>query len=131
MALVESQGIENEIIPRIASGLGGGMGGSHELVCGALSGGAMASGVLLGRDMPDEERPETAYNLTDELILSFRQEFGTVFCHELTGKELGVEPRDERWGDIYRAKDMRQTCVRFVRFATGRWFDLFEEMTKE
>lgn len=130
MALVESQGLENEIIPRIASGLGGGMGGSHELVCGALSGGAMASGVLLGRDMPDEGRPE-AYDLTDELISGFRQEFGTVFCHELVGKELGVEPRAERWGDIYRAKDMRQTCVRFVRFVTGRGFDLFEEMTKE
>ncbi len=131
MALVESQGIENDVIPRVASALGGGMGGSHELVCGVLSGGAMAAGVLLGRDMPDEERPEQAYNLTDELIQGFRQEFGTVFCDELIGAEMGVAPGDECWSEIYKAKEMRQTCVRFVRFVAGRWFDLFEGMTEE
>ncbi len=131
MALVESQGLENEIVPRVASALGGGMGGSHQLVCGALSGGVLAAGALWGRDKPGEEGPEQAYNLADALIQGFRQEFGTVLCCELIGDEVGVEPGDERWSEMFHAKDVRQTCARFVRFVAARWFELFEEMTKE
>lgn len=127
LALVESQCMNDELIPRVATGLGGGMGGEHELVCGALSGAALAAGVFLGRDRPpepDAARPK-AYKLTDEVIVAFRQKFGTVFCYELIGQAIGVPPRDPRWVELYKAAGVRETCANFVRFAVERWLDLF------
>ncbi len=104
------------------------MAGSHELVCGAVSGGMMATGVILGRDKPTGSSDQ-ANTLVDRLILSFRDEFGTVICYELIGQMVGVGPRDERWREMFKAHDVKQKrCANFVRFIATRWLDLLQEM---
>jgi C_GCAxxG_C_C family probable redox protein len=57
MALSECLGVSSEIIPRIATGFGAGVGRKGE-VCGALLGGVMGLGLRFGRSTADEGEGE-------------------------------------------------------------------------
>ncbi|MDO9630437.1 MAG: C-GCAxxG-C-C family protein [Humidesulfovibrio sp.] len=55
-AVLEGQGADAAgFSPRAASAFGGGVGRSKKDLCGALSGGLIALGLLQGRDTPDDE----------------------------------------------------------------------------
>ena len=69
-------------IPRVASAFGGGIGGSHDAVCGALSGGVIAIGYLLGRVQPTENIEE-AKSIAAEFQQQFVNSYGTSNCGEL------------------------------------------------
>lgn len=72
----------NPAIPRVASGFGGGVGGTHDELCGAVSGGVMAMGYLLGRTNGAEDVQQLK-----DLAATFRQQFideyGTTHCQTL------------------------------------------------
>jgi len=119
MALGESLGIESKLIPRIATGFGGGVGSSHRYICGALSGAVMATGIAFGREEAWESR-EKANNIIKELLRGFRQEFGSVNCYEL----VGIHYEEEDWSEKWQAMNMRDRCVEFVRFVVERWLEL-------
>ena len=79
-----------EQIQRMTSGLAGGVGCSHEELCGALSGGALVIGSRYGRVDPeadDEECNRRVCAYRDR----FRQEFGTTRCAELRESGYGSE----------------------------------------
>jgi C_GCAxxG_C_C family probable redox protein len=67
---------------RLSTGLGGGIGGTREEVCGALSGGVLAIGGLLGRQDPDTNDDE-AYALCEEFRTRFLAEMGDTQCARL------------------------------------------------
>jgi len=119
MALGESLGIESELIPRIATGFGGGVGSTHRHMCGALTGAVMATGIAWGRERPEESR-EKAVNLIRELLRGFHQEFGSANCYEL----VGIHYEEEGWSEKWQAMNMRDRCVEFVRFVVERWLEL-------
>jgi C_GCAxxG_C_C family probable redox protein len=120
LALVESMGREAPLVPRIATTFGGGVGGSHALTCGALSGAVIATGVAFGRDRPGDDRVH-AEHLVQQLLEAFRLEFGAVNCHEL----LRLPPDTPNWRETARALGVHETmCERFVRFAARRWLEL-------
>ena len=122
MALGESLGIESKLIPRIATGFGGGVGSTHRYICGALSGAVIATGIAFGREEAGESR-EKAVNLIKELLRGFRQEFGGVNCYEL----VGIPYEEEEWSEKWRAMNMsEEKCVYFVRFVVKRWLELAE-----
>jgi C_GCAxxG_C_C family probable redox protein len=89
LAVCQELGIENDIIPRIASGFGGGIGGTGA-VCGAVVGGVMAIGLKEGRDDASEDRFRT-WGLVQEFRRRFEAEMGHICCHELTGADLSTE----------------------------------------
>ena len=62
------------------SGFGGGVGGSHEELCGALSGGAYVLSLLYA-DPADRGGHGTAY----PQVLEFRRRFGEAFGHTRCG----------------------------------------------
>ena len=71
----------------IAAGFGGGVGGSHEELCGAISGGVLALGLLF----PEDRRK--CYALSKEFRRRFQEVFGRTCCREL----LEARPKlDER-----------------------------------
>ena len=82
LAATESYENGNAHIPGAATAFGGGVGGSHEEMCGALSGGLIALGCLLGRDAPDED-----WSKIRETAGSFRKRFlarySTTKCNQL------------------------------------------------
>jgi C_GCAxxG_C_C family probable redox protein len=79
-------GIESPVIPRVATALGGGMGGLGS-VCGAVTGALMAIGLVHGREEPWQSRDQ-AYALAQQVYRGFQEKMGSVFCRELTGLDL-------------------------------------------
>ncbi|HAL61822.1 MAG TPA: hypothetical protein DCP08_05375 [Chloroflexi bacterium] len=119
MALGESLGVESELIPRIATGFHGGVGGSHRWTCGTLSGGVIAAGIAFGREKPGEsaKRVDT---FVQQLLGDFEERFGSVSCYEL----VGIPYEEEEWSEKWQAMNMRDRCLHFVRFVVERWLEL-------
>jgi C_GCAxxG_C_C family probable redox protein len=78
-------------IPRVASAFGGGIGGSKDGLCGALTGGVIAIGYLLGRVNPSDDVDE-AKAIAAEFQDRYRKLYGTTNCGELLDK---FEPQDD------------------------------------
>lgn len=89
LAVCQQLGIQNELIPRIASAFGGGMGGTGS-VCGALTGAVMAIGLRYGREKATEQDAR-AHALTQELRRRFEAEMGHIECRKLTGMDLSTQ----------------------------------------
>ena len=59
--------VESNLIPRIATGFGAGIGGCG-LICGALSGGVMALSLKFGRNDPTRKEGRKPYDFVAELL---------------------------------------------------------------
>jgi C_GCAxxG_C_C family probable redox protein len=83
---------------RLLSGLGGGVGGTREGICGAVSGGVAAIGLVHGRPNPPDGNRERTYEVTRDFVCQFRTLFGTTVCQELIGDLLreGTAEAEER-----------------------------------
>jgi C_GCAxxG_C_C family probable redox protein len=92
-------------IPRAATAFGGGVGGTHEELCGALSGGIMAIGVLLGRTDPGVDVQRVKQIATEfrsrflarngstrcqALLDSFGPQTDSSRCQQLTGETAAL-----------------------------------------
>jgi len=95
--------INGDVIPRIASGFGGGIGNSGA-VCGAVAGAIMAIGL---RQKTPDTMEDVLRNLADvrEFRRRFETEFGTINCSELTGMDLSTEEGVEE----FMGSDIPQT----------------------
>ena len=69
-------------LPRMATAFGGGIGGTHEEACGALSGGILALGYLFGRREPGADKTD-AYQLATEFRKRFIDEFDSATCSKI------------------------------------------------
>ena len=106
MAVCQELGIENELVPRIASMFGGGMAGTGE-VCGAVVGALMCIGIKHGREEPTQSDAE-GYTLSQEFLRRFRDEMGSIQCRDLTGMNLSTPGGLQ----AYRSSDVRpRVCL--------------------
>jgi C_GCAxxG_C_C family probable redox protein len=80
----------DEGLLRASTALAGGLGCSHEEVCGALNGGMMLIGVLYGRTDPETDDTEC-----NRLACAYRDrfvaEFGLSRCADLRASGYGSE----------------------------------------
>ncbi len=67
---------------KIASGFGGGIAGSTRELCGAFTGGVIALGCLLGRELPSTGLKDFA-TVTKEFRQRFLDTFGELTCHRI------------------------------------------------
>ena len=81
--------IESEIIPRIASCFGGGIGNTGS-VCGAVAGAVMAIGLRKERGDTMEDWLRLS-SVAQEFRRRFEAEMGSINCRELTGADLSTE----------------------------------------
>jgi C_GCAxxG_C_C family probable redox protein len=79
----------NDVIPKIASGFGGGIGNTGA-VCGAVVGAVMAISLKMKRGETMEDWLRIAAVVQD-LRRRFEAEMGTINCRELTGVDLNTE----------------------------------------
>lgn len=86
--LAKAQGIDSELLPKIATGFCSGMARTCG-TCGALTGAVMGVGLALGRSQPGEP-VRAAYEATQKLIQEFEARFGGKDCHVLLGCNLGT-----------------------------------------
>ena len=82
-AFHQEMGLSEPEALRIASSMGGGIGGLRE-VCGAFSGLSLALGALKGYDSPtDQEAKKAHYALIQQQAAAFTQTYGTLICRDL------------------------------------------------
>jgi C_GCAxxG_C_C family probable redox protein len=82
-------GLEDGDLWQIATGFGAGF-GRRGYVCGAITGGILALGLVSARDRAStrEDRiglRDDVYAKVGELTRRFEEDFGSVQCHDLTG----------------------------------------------
>ncbi len=113
---------ESEIVPRIASGFGGGIGNTGA-VCGAVVGAVMAIGLMKERGDTMEDWLRIAA-VAQEFRRRFEAEMGTINCRELTGADLTTQQGLQQ----YMSSDTPQTvCFPAVAVAYRLVMDLLKE----
>jgi C_GCAxxG_C_C family probable redox protein len=113
---------ENELIPKIATAFGGGIGRCGS-VCGALTGGVMALGIKYGTNEPSLEKRLKVYKLAQKFFKRFEKHHGSVLCRELIGYDLSVP---EELEEARKARIFEEKCVNFVRKAVETLIELAE-----
>ena len=110
MSLAESIGTKSDLIPKIATPFGGGI-GRRGSVCGALTGGAMAIGLKVGRsELKDTKSREESYEKALELFKRFEKEFGSALCYDLIKLDLTTSEGRKKINKVRLEK-----CIHFVR----------------
>lgn len=108
VAVAEAQGIESELLPRIATGFCSGMARTCG-TCGALTGAMMGLSLAFGRSRSDES-VATAYTATQRLVFEFERSFGSRDCHVLLGCDLGTAEGQA----IFREQRLGQRCAEYT-----------------
>ncbi len=105
----------NDRMIKIATGLGGGIGSTHEHVCGAFSAGVLLIGARYGRT-----DSEMADELCQKKVRNFREAFhtrlGSVICREL---------REESYGS-----GGEEPCAVLVERAAGMLLDVVDPVVR-
>lgn len=120
-AITEWQGIQSDLIPRIATGFCSGISRTGGM-CGAVSGAIMGLNLISGRSSP-EASVEDSYVLVRALLNQFEQRFGSTNCRQLTGCDLSNSE-----GQItYNSNHLIEHCQQYVEGATSIAVSLIEE----
>jgi C_GCAxxG_C_C family probable redox protein len=101
----------------LLTGFGGGVGGSHQSICGAVVGSVAALNLIWGRRQPAHDSSKQAYALAREFLGQFKSRFGTELCGELIGDLLRVNKfhSDERKTRCYQYCDhAMKICVELL-----------------
>lgn len=111
------------LIPRIASGFGGGIGlcGS---VCGSLTGSILAVGVKYGSNEAGEENNIKAYTKSCILFKQFEKQHGSALCRELIKYDLS---KPEELAKARQEGIFENLCVKFVASAVENFLKMEQE----
>jgi len=89
-AFADEYGFDGVAAHRLATALGAGL-GRRQLLCGAVSGGAMAIGAALGNDSgADLDSKERCYAIVAAFVAMIESEFGSSDCRALLGVDLNT-----------------------------------------
>jgi C_GCAxxG_C_C family probable redox protein len=98
---------------RVAAAFGGWI-ARRGLLCGCVTGSALALGAAMGRTSPtDTESRDRVYAAMDRVLAAFAERFGSLDCRQLTGLDFTREEAREEWG----ARVQEALCVHLVRAA--------------
>ena len=123
MALAKCQGVENPLIPRIATGFGAGVGRCGE-ICGAVTGAAMGLSIRYGRDKIEPTKDRRPYWYTTELLKRFKEEHGELRCPALLGLDLDKPAEYEE----YNKRNLwLHNCTKYIHSATGIAWNIIDE----
>lgn len=117
LAFSDLTGLDERTAVMLSSSFGGGIGRMRE-VCGAVSGMCMVAGLLYGYDDPKAQSEKALhYARVQQLAADFRNENGSIICHELLGLGGGASvPIPEQRTQSYYKK---RPCAELVSMAAG------------
>ncbi len=108
--LCDYLGEDTKLVPRIATGFGGGVGHTGD-ICGAVSGAIMALGIKFGRSSADEkEKRDRLYLMVEEFLEHVRKELGSIDCFDLIGIKLNAVDGMK----VYRENKLGKKCHRII-----------------
>ena len=119
--LASADAASDLVVPRIATGFGGGISRNGD-VCGALVGGVMALGLALGRDNAEQSR-EPCYPAVDRFYNEFKTKFGSCKCRELTNENL----KTPEGATAYQLGVHSEVCTPIVAWAAKRTNEIIKE----
>jgi C_GCAxxG_C_C family probable redox protein len=122
LAISDWLGVQSNLIPRIATGFGAGVGGCGS-VCGAISGGVIALGLKFGRNEP-KKQDKPSYWFAMELLKRFEREFGHITCRELTDCDFSAEAGLKKYAE---QKLWDTKCKQYIAGTTAMAFDIISE----
>jgi C_GCAxxG_C_C family probable redox protein len=121
LAIAESQGIESDLIPRIATGFCSGISRTGGM-CGAISGAIMGINIVAGRNSPAESL-EVNYTLTQKLISCFERQYGSVNCRQMIGCDLATDAGQR----YFMENHLMESCLKYAGDATSMAVSLIAE----
>jgi C_GCAxxG_C_C family probable redox protein len=99
LSFKEYLGIRGALLPKLATGFGGGIGRKGSL-CGAFTGSIMAIGMKMGRTDPkDKKAVLKIYGKCQQFWDRFEKEFGSNICYNITKYHLDNEKERQKWLD--------------------------------
>ena len=120
MAMTEYLGTSSDLIPKMGTALGAGV-GLNGLLCGSVSSVAIAIGIKYGRKKP-EESPKQAWDMIDKYVASFLERFGAVNCRQLTGLNLKTQEGLKE----YYARVHDYECTERLKFAVEKAAEILQ-----
>ena len=121
-AIAESQGIQSDLIPRIATGFCSGISRTGGM-CGAVSGAIMGLNLVAGRNSPAESL-ELSYCLIQKLIGRFEKQHGSVNCRQLIGCDLASQAGQR----YFIENQLMESCLQYAADATRLALALIAEL---
>lgn len=106
--MAEQQGIQSDVIPKIATGFCSGLSRTGGM-CGAVSGAVMGIGLAFGRAEPGGT-PDLVYSAVRSFIERFEARYSSSSCLELTGVHLGT-PEGQA---AFREKNVFPRCQEYA-----------------
>jgi C_GCAxxG_C_C family probable redox protein len=125
LAMSEHWRITDDLIPKVATAFGGGIGRCGS-VCGALTGGIMAIGIKYGTNESSVDKRKKAYEFARELYHQFEREHGSVFCRELIGYDLS-DP--DQFARAHESNVLEEKCSVYIREIVQAMLELSETLT--
>lgn len=111
LTMCEHWNCTSELVPKVATGFGGGIGRCGS-VCGALTGGVMTIGIKYGTNQPSSKRRPSCYRLARKLYRQFEQRHQSTLCRELIKCDLSDPDQLEK---ARNAKVFEEKCSDFIR----------------
>jgi C_GCAxxG_C_C family probable redox protein len=112
-AIVEEfAGVQPFNIPKVTTGLGGGVGGTKSEVCGALTGGVVALGYFFGREIPGSDK-QRIFHLVTEFRNRFLDAFGSTTCGQIL--------------EGFGTQENMAKCKKLTATAAGILYDIMHE----
>jgi len=108
LAIAKSQGVESELLPKVATAFCSGMSRTCG-PCGALTGAVMGLGLVMGRDRSTDS-VQDSYVPTQKLIGEFEKEFGVRNCNDLLGCDLGTSEGQA----AFREQQLHKRCFQYT-----------------
>jgi len=85
VAFADLYGLDDTLAKKVAAGFGGGV-GRMRMMCGAVSGIVMLTGLDCGQtEGSDREGKSACYKVVQELLAKSKQENGSLICAEILG----------------------------------------------
>jgi C_GCAxxG_C_C family probable redox protein len=117
LSFKEYFGIRDSIVPGLATGFGGGIGGKGSL-CGNFTGSVIVIGMKFGRkDSKDQDSKEKVYKACYDFWNRFEKEFGSCICYDLINCHLDNKEELRRWfaaGGMEKCADLVERTARIL-----------------
>ena len=91
-------------------------------MCGAVSRGLAALGLVYGRRCPTEKRRDQAGAIAREFLGQFKSRFGSELCGVLIGDTLRK--------NTYESEERRERCRAYTLYAVNTCVDLLAKYEK-
>ena len=131
-AFADLYGLDDTLAKKVAAGFGGGV-GRMRMMCGAVSGIVMLTGLDRGQtEGSDREGKSACYKVVQELLARSKQENGSLICAEILGiqghqKAACCYVASERTAEYYKTRP----CAAKVESAARIFADYLKQKSNE